>query len=325
MSEQPAYPPTDKQRVQYLHDLLLLDPHGVDDQSGEELFLGPIAPQLQHRVFGGQVLAQAVMACSLTVSPARPIHSMHAYFLRPGDSKKPITFGVDRLRDGRSFSARRANAYQDGKPILSMLASFQEPSSGVQHQIAMPTDIPQPEDLPSVADQLGHIKHPVAQEWAWERPFDIRHIDPAVWLLPSKELKNHQMIWLKTPSSFEASQSVHKAALAYASDYTLLEPILRQHGLHWIKPDMSSASLDHAMWWHRPVKVDEWLLYISHSPTAQGARGLGLGHFFSRDGELVASTGQEGMIRVPESFLSKVKQFAQDTVIKTAWRKPRNR
>ncbi|MFC0581548.1 acyl-CoA thioesterase [Micrococcoides hystricis] len=326
MSEQSLTPPSPDKRVQYLHDLLTLSPNGDDADTGEELFLGPVAQQHQHRVFGGQVLAQGVMACTQTVNPERPLHSIHAYFLRPGDSKKPITFGVDRLRDGRSFSARRANAYQDGKPILSMLASFQSPAEGYDHQISMPADLPQPEDLDSVAVQLGHINHPVAQEWAWERPFDIRHVDPPLWLYAAKERKNTNMVWLRTPAAFAVNDAMHKAALAYASDYTVLEPVLRQHGVHWTRPEMSVASLDHAMWWHRPAPVDDWLLYVSDSPSAQGARGLGLGHFFTRDGLLVATVGQEGMLRVPDTFRTRMKQLAQDAVIRTAsWRKPRSR
>ncbi|WP_449373030.1 acyl-CoA thioesterase [Arthrobacter psychrolactophilus] len=273
-------------------------------QTDESIFVGHgDANAPMKRLFGGQVLAQSVVAAARTVDSEHLVHSMHGYFLRPGDAAAPLTFGVQRLRDGRSFSARRTHAYQAGVPILSMIASFQRPDSGIEHQESMPTGIPGPETLPTSAELLGGINHPVAKSWAHDRPFDIRHVGSDVYFDVKGEKVAHQALWLKTLGAMPADQNLHRAALAYASDYTLLEPSLRRHGIHWSMPGISVASLDHAMWWHRPVQVDDWLLYVSESPSASEARGLNLGRFYNRDGVLVASVAQEGMIRVPDGLL----------------------
>ncbi|MEO3942774.1 acyl-CoA thioesterase II [Paenarthrobacter nicotinovorans] len=268
-------------------------------RTNEDIFLGPSQKQPRHRVFGGQVLAQSMMAGMRTVEPDRVAHSMHGYFLRPGDANKPITFGVERLRDGRSFSARRVHAYQDGVPILSMIASFQVEDTGLDHQATMPEGIPDPESLPSTAELLSHFDHPMARHMSSERPFDVRHIDPALYVSAPTEHVARNAVWMKTIGPLPDDPNLHRAALAYASDYTLLEPILRAHGLAWMTPGMSVASLDHAMWWHRPVRVDEWMLYVQESPSAQGARGLATGRIFNRDGLHVATVAQEGMVRIP--------------------------
>ncbi|HEY8294682.1 MAG TPA: acyl-CoA thioesterase II [Micrococcaceae bacterium] len=286
-----------------LLDLLALtDAEGA--QTDEEIFIGPSKKRPGNRVFGGQVLGQSLMAGIRTVDAGRPVHSMHGYFLRAGDANQPITFGVQRLRDGRSFSARRVHAYQNGVPILSMIASYQVPDTGIDHQDRMPGGIPDPESLPSTAELLGRIDHPVAREWAFERPFDIRHVDGSIYLAVDSNPVAHQAAWVKTIGPMPDDPNLHRAALAYASDYTLLEPSLRRHGISWLTPGMSIASLDHAMWWHRPARVDEWLLYVAESPSASGARGLNLGKFFNRAGELVASVAQEGMIRLPAEALN---------------------
>lgn len=298
MTETPAR--TDP--MQSLLELLdLSDAAGA--QTDEEIFVGVSQEQPAQRVFGGQVLAQSVIAAIRTVDGDRPVHSMHGYFLRPGDANQPITFGVQRLRDGRSFSARRTHAYQNGVPILSMIASFQVPDVGIEHQDAMPTDVPDPESLPSAADLLGEFNHPVARAWAFERPFDIRHIDGSIYLTVDGAQVAAQGVWIKTVGPMPDNPDLHRAALAYASDYTLLEPSLRRHGISWVSPGLSIASLDHAMWWHRPVRVDEWLLYVAESPSASGARGLNLGKIYDRSGNLVASVAQEGMIRIPDDKL----------------------
>lgn len=290
-------------------------------RTDEDIFMGPSQRQPRQRVFGGQVLAQSLIAANRTVDAARSVHSMHGYFLRPGDANKPITFGVQRLRDGRSFSARRVHAYQDGMPILSMIASFQAEDEGIDHQSPMPEGIPDPESLPSTADLLGNFDHPVARHWSYERPFDIRHVDPALYVSAKGERKARNAVWMKTFGPMPDDPNMHRAALAYASDYTLLESILRKHGLSWITPGMSVASLDHAMWWHRPVRVDEWLLYVQESPSAQGARGLATGKIFSRDGQHVASVAQEGMVRVPTDLKTKVVGALQTKVLQHQMRK----
>ncbi|WP_115788709.1 acyl-CoA thioesterase [Arthrobacter silvisoli] len=269
-------------------------------RTDEDIFLGPSQKQPRHRVFGGQVLAQSLIAGMRTVDDDRVVHSMHGYFLRPGDANQPITFGVQRLRDGRSFSARRVHAYQNGQPILSMIASFQTDAEGVEHQSTMPEGIPDPESLPSTADLLRKYDHPLARHMSFERPFDVRHVDSALYVEAPKEQVARNAVWMKTLGPMPEDPDFHRAALAYASDYTILEPILRRNGLSWMTPGMSVASLDHAMWWHRPVRVDEWLLYVQESPSAQGARGLSTGKIFSRDGVHVATVAQEGMLRLPE-------------------------
>ncbi|HKU32140.1 acyl-CoA thioesterase [Arthrobacter sp. NyZ413] len=268
-------------------------------RTAEDIFLGPSQKQPRHRVFGGQVLAQSLVAGMRTVDQDRTVHSMHGYFLRPGDANQPITFSVERLRDGRSFSARRVHAYQEGQPILSMIASFQASADGVEHQAAMPKGIPDPESLPSTAQLLRKFDHPLARHMSFERPFDVRHVDPALYVQAPKEHTATNAVWMKTFGPMPDEPNLHLAALAYASDYTILESVLRNNGLSWMTPGMSVASLDHAMWWHRPVRVDEWLLYVQESPSAQGARGLATGKIFSRDGQHVATVAQEGMIRIP--------------------------
>ncbi|QTG80333.1 acyl-CoA thioesterase [Arthrobacter crystallopoietes] len=280
--------------------LKLLDLSDADGaNTDEDIFVGISEPQPHGRVFGGQVLAQSILAAIRTVPGDRQIHSMHGYFLRPGDANEPITFGVQKLRDGRSFSARRTHAYQNGVPILSMIASFQVPAEGLDHCEPFPENIPDPESLPSTADLLGEFDHPIAQQWAYQRPFDIRHVQQPLYISAEGEREPTNAVWMKSKGPLPDDLDLHRAALAYASDYTLLEPILRRHGIAWISPGMKFASLDHAMWWHRPFRADEWLLYVQNSPSASGARGLGVGRVFSRSGELVATVAQEGMMRVP--------------------------
>lgn len=278
--------------------VLDLEPHGVDDR-GQDVFVGPSQRQPHGRVYGGQVLGQTIIAAGRTVDAARHLHSMHGYFLRPGDSDVPITFTVERLRDGRSFSARRVHALQYDKPILSMIASFQEAATGLDHQDPMPDSIPDPESLPTTADLLGHIDHPAARYWASGRPVDIRHVTKPVYLEEDPDRAARQAVWMRAVGPLPDDELLHRAVLGYASDYTLLESVLRRHGVTWITPGLKMASLDHAMWWHRPVRADEWLLYVQASPSASGARGLGSGRIFNADGVLVASVAQEGMIRLP--------------------------
>jgi acyl-CoA thioesterase-2 len=268
-------------------------------RTSEDIFTGPSQWMPHGRVFGGQVLAQSLMAAMHTVEDDRFVHSMHGYFLRPGSIDLAITFSVDRIHDGRSFSTRRTQAYQNGEPILSMIASFQDVDEGLEHQAPMPVDIPDPESLPSAADVLDGIDHPVAQFWATERPFDIRHVPSPMYFSVEGEHVPHQAVWLKAIGPLPDDPRLHRAALAYASDYSILEPILRAHGISWGTRGLKAASLDHAMWWHRFGRVDEWLLYVQESPNAIGGRGLSLGRIFSRDGTLLASVAQEGMVRVP--------------------------
>ncbi|WP_437585087.1 acyl-CoA thioesterase [Paramicrobacterium sp. CJ85] len=279
--------------------LAALDLTDTGARTSEDIFTGPSQWMPQGRVFGGQVLAQSVIAATRTVPDDRFIHSMHGYFLRPGDVELPITFAVDRIHDGRSFMTRRTQAYQRGLPILSMIASFQNDDEGLDHQATMP-DAPEPESLPSDTIAVAEIADPRARAWADDRPFEIRHVTEPIYLGPASEKTADQMLWLKAKRDLPDDRRLHQAALAYASDYTLLEPILRRHGASWTTRGIKVASLDHAMWWHRPTRADEWLLYVQESSSAQGGRGLTTGRFFSRDGRLVASVAQEGMVRLPQ-------------------------
>jgi acyl-CoA thioesterase-2 len=267
--------------LQSLLATLDLAPAGI--VGGQDVFTGTSQPEPLGRVFGGQVMAQSLVAAQRTIVGDRPVHSLHAYFLRPGDLTVPITFTVDRIHDGRSFATRRTQASQDGVPILSMIASFQTPDDGLDHQVAMPEGLPEPEDV----------------AWATDRAFDMRHVPSPVYFSVEGDHVEHQAVWLRATGTLPDDPDLHRASLLYASDYTLLEPVYRRHGVPLVTPGLKVASLDHAMWWHRPARVDEWLLYVQESPTAVGGRGLSLGRVYDRAGTLVASVAQEGMVRVP--------------------------
>ncbi len=267
----------------------------------EDIFVAPSQWTPGGRVFGGQVLAQSLIAAGRTVPDDRPVHSMHGYFLRPGDARKEITFSVDRIHDGRSFTTRRTQALQDGMPILSMIASFQTEDQGLEHQAVMPGGLPDPETLPSTADVLAGIDHPVALFWSTRRAFDIRHVESPIYFEASGDRVPHQAVWMRAVGTLPDDPTLHRAALAYASDYSILESTLRAHGVAWGTPGLKAASLDHAMWWHRFGRADEWMLYVQESPNAIGGRGLSLGRIYSRDGVLLASVAQEGTIRVPSA------------------------
>ncbi|TFB90897.1 acyl-CoA thioesterase II [Cryobacterium algoricola] len=276
-----------------------LDLTDTGARTSEDIFTGPSQWMPLGRVFGGQVLAQSLVAAMRTVPDDRHPHSMHGYFLRPGDVSQPITFSVDRIHDGRSFSTRRTQAYQNGNPILSMIASFQDDDEGLEHHIDMPAGLPDPESLPTAAESLAQVDHTIARYWASERPFDMRHVPSPIYLQVSGEHTSHQAVWMKTLGPLPDDPDLHRAALAYASDYSIMEPVMRRHGIAWATPGLKVASLDHAMWFHRFGRVDEWMLYVQDSPTAQGGRGLSTGSIYSREGLLLATVAQEGMVRVP--------------------------
>jgi len=214
--------------------------------------------------------------------------------------RETTTFAVERLRDGRSFTARRTHALQGGVPILSMIASFQEAQAGIDYADPVPPGVPAHEDVPSALDVLGGIDHPVAKFWTQEAAFDVRHVDGQIYLGPAADVTGQQSVWFRSRGPLPDDQVLHRALLAYACDQVMLEPILRRAGKSWVTRGLSIASLDHAMWWHRDVRVDDWLLYVQSSPSAQGGRGLGAARVFTRDGTLVASVAQEGMVRFPD-------------------------
>jgi acyl-CoA thioesterase-2 len=281
-----------------LVDVLDLSPLDLAAGDGEHYrFIGRSQPQPHGRAYGGQVIAQALIAAGRSVPSDRSAHSMHGYFLRPGDSNEPIEFSVERLRDGNSFSARRTHALQHGVPILSMIASFQTPADGLEHQDPMPA-VPPPDELTGMRELLDQIDSPVARAWQQNRPIDLRHVEAPIYVEPDPNQQAHQSVWMKTYGTLPDDPLLHAAVLAYASDYSILESALRAHGIAWGDPRLRPASLDHAMWFHRPVRADQWILYATESPSAHGGRGLGIGRMFTADGVHAATVGQEGMIRI---------------------------
>lgn len=277
--------------------LSTLDLSPVDDPSGLEAFVGASEPMPHGRVFGGQVLAQCVIAASRTVDPDRIVHSMHGYFLRPGDPEREIVFTVDRIHEGRSFAARRTQAFQDGVPIFSMIASFQREQPGLEHFVPMPEGVPGPDDVPGI-EQVISFAHPLAQPLIRDRPVELRHVSQPIYLTPDPVRSPSQALWIRVRRTIPDDPILHRAVLAYMTDISIQEPILRAHGETWTSRGLKIASLDTAMWWHRPGRVDDWLLYVQESPSASSGRGLATGRLYARDGTLVASVAQEVMIRV---------------------------
>ncbi|MEH3091568.1 acyl-CoA thioesterase II [Agrobacterium sp. 22094] len=265
----------------------------------ENLFRGT-SPQVGwQRVFGGQVIAQALMAAQRTVDADRFIHSLHAYFMRPGDPLVPIIYQVDRIRDGASFATRRIVAIQHGHAIFAMSASFQIEEGGFDHQSPIP-NVPQPESLMSEAQLqeafLANAPPAIRKYWENKRPIEIRPVSLTHYISREK-LEPKQDIWVRAVGAVPDDRHYQAAVLAYLSDMTLLDTSLYAHGTTIFDPTIQVASLDHAMWFHRPCKLEDWLLYTQDSPSASGARGLTRGNLFTRDGVLIASMAQEGLIR----------------------------
>ena len=255
------------------------------------------------RVYGGQVLAQALSAAGRTVEPGRLAHSLHSYFILPGDHAAPIVYFVERLRDGKSFTTRRVTAIQHGHAIFEMSASFQQAEQGVEHQDA-PPDVPPPESVESDADRMRRVADRLPERvrafFTRERPFDWRTVDAGDPLQP-KPGAARRLAWFRAGAPIASDDPLrHQCVLAYASDYSLLGTSMMPHGLTFQTPGLQAATLDHAMWFHRPFRADEWLLYATESPSASGARGFTRGSVFTRDGRLVASVAQEGLVRVRE-------------------------
>jgi len=275
--------------------LLDLEPLEVNLFRGQSRDLGGKA------VFGGQVIGQALVAASRTVEGRLP-HSLHAYFLRPGDMARPIVYEVDRVRDGKSFTARRVQAIQGGEVLLSMICSFQVPEPGFEHQAPMP-EVPAPESLRPqrelVKEWLAAVPQvPPRIREAFERrtAVEFRPVEPRNPLVPMVD-PPRQSFWVRSNGPLPDAPLLHACVLAYASDFSLLSTALRPHGVSWLTPGLAVASIDHALWFHRPFRLDDWLLYVMDSPTAQGGRGLSLGQFFDRRGRLVASVAQENLMR----------------------------
>ena len=269
----------------------------------ENLFRGQSRDIGTKYVFGGQVLGQALAAAQRTVAAERRVHSLHAYFLRAGDIEAPIVYQVDRSRDGKSFSTRQVRAIQHGEQIFGLAASFQEPEPGLSHQLSKP-DVPPPEDVsesePIDPVMLSKVSAKLQRWLAFKGPFEFRHVYPRDELKRPKR-PPFQHVWFRLIDKIADDEGLHQSLLAYASDFHLLGTATFPHGISYLQPNVQMASLDHAMWFHRPFRIDDWLLYSCDSPSAEGARGLARGSIYTREGVLVASTAQEGLIRaLPE-------------------------
>ena len=262
------------------------------------LFRGLSPDEDAQRVFGGQVAAQALVAAGRTVEPGRPVHSLHAYFLRPGDPSIPIVYDVDRIRDGHSFTTRRVVAIQHGRAIFNLQASFQVVEPGPDHSEPMPA-VPRPGELPTfrerVEQELARFGPEAAGWLVRERPIESRPVDPPHWLEPAPRAPA-QDVWIRANGALPDDELIHACVVAYASDLTLLDTATLPHAIGY-NAGYQMASLDHAMWFHRPFRADEWLLYHQLSPSASGARGLALGHVFREDGIVAVTVMQEGLIR----------------------------
>jgi acyl-CoA thioesterase II len=265
-----------------------------------DIFRGRSPQENLQRVFGGQVAGQALVAAGRTTDGERPVHSLHAYFLRPGMPGVPIVYQVERVRDGRSFTTRRVVAVQQGRTIFNLTASFHQPETGIEHQVPMP-DVPAPESLPKLADEirdrLGELPESL-ERMERRMAFDIRYVERLRW--DSGELRGMEArsgVWMRAIGSLGDDPLVHTCALTYASDMTLLDAVRIPVEPLWGPRGFDMASLDHAMWFHRPFRADEWFLYQQESPIATGGRGLARGQIFDRDGQLIVSVMQEGLFR----------------------------
>ncbi len=254
------------------------------------------------KAYGGDMVAQAAAAMMRSVDADRQLHSMHSYFMRPVEIGATVRYEVERLRDGRGYSTRSVRGHQNGKTVYAAMGSFQVPEDGPDFQPEAPTAV-EPESLRSAAEVLQGVEGPAAEYWSSKRSFDMRHIPGPVYLQVEGDSVPHQAIWVKAfeqlPDAGDehATADLHRAALAYVCDYTILEPLLRVNGLHWSSPGLATASLDHSMWFHRDGRADDWVLYAQEAVSGQSNRGLATGRFFDRQGRLLATVAQEGMIR----------------------------
>jgi acyl-CoA thioesterase-2 len=278
---------------QAVDDLIaLLDLEAIE----VNIFRGTSPDVEAQRVFGGQVAGQALVAAARTVDADRRVHSLHAYFLRPGDPTVPILYEVDRIRDGKSFTTRRVVAIQHGRAIFNMAASFHDEESGIDHQFEMPR-VPPPEELAPMAERLAPWRDELAEWFARPHPIDQRHIGDLPWK-HNGSTDPYQRLWIRADGTLPDDPLLHACVVAYASDMSLFDTILMPHPVRWDDPNFMGASLDHCMWFHRPLRADEWLLYDSDSPVATAARGLARGFLFDRSGRLCVSVVQEGLTRV---------------------------
>ncbi|MGF6881168.1 acyl-CoA thioesterase-2 [Nocardia sp. GAS34] len=272
------------------------------EQTGEDTFLGQHPEKVWSRTFGGQLVAQAIMAAGRTVStdpakPERPVHAVNAHFVRGGDVKKPIEYRVERHRDGRAFANRTVTAYQDDQELFVMLASFQDSGKGLEHAAPRP-QVPDPDGLPRVEESFEGLEDRLQMFVNAPHPIDMRYTNDPAWILKGTgETLNHNRVWMRADGTLPDDPLVHVATLGYSSDTTVLDSIITTHGLSWGLDRIVAATVNHSIWFHRPFRFDEWALYATQSPVAAGQRGLAMGHFYSRAGELLATVVQEGVIR----------------------------
>jgi acyl-CoA thioesterase II len=280
-----------------------------------DIFRGRSPSDRRQRVFGGQVAGQALVAAGRTVPADRPVHSLHAYFIRPGDPAVPLVYIVDRVRDGRSFTTRRVSAIQHGQVIFTLSASFHHDEPGPDHSAPMP-QAPPPESVPPHAERLEKAFGSEAARYFRDNPIDLRFVGPlSIEAQRDPSLRTDQsLVWLRADGDMPDDPLLHVCLMTYASDMTLLDSILLRHGLSWADGSTTGASLDHAMWFHRPFRADRWLLYAQESPSATGARGLARGQVFTQEGSLVVSVVQEGLIRTtPKPSLRRATPAASDS------------
>ncbi|MQA25197.1 MAG: acyl-CoA thioesterase II [Micromonosporaceae bacterium] len=291
MSEAPAAD-TGQAAVDGLLEVLDLEQLELSMFRGVSPKVGP------QRVFGGQVASQALVAAGRTVDPDRQVHSLHGYFVRPGDPATPIVYTVENIRDGRSFSVRRTVAVQHGKPIFFMSASFHHAEQGLEHAAETPDDVPPPEGLPTMSDRLARYPERLGIWAEIPRPIDVRYVGEPGWVRSGdRPPEPRQRVWMRIDGVLPDHPVLHACLLAYASDLTLLDSVLSVHGAVWGPGGFIGASLDHALWFHRPFRVDEWFLYDCWSPTASGGRGLATGRLLDASGRHIATAVQEGLLR----------------------------
>jgi acyl-CoA thioesterase-2 len=280
--------------LEELLELLKLEP------IEENLFRGRSQDLGFRQLFGGQVLGQALSAASRTVEPERRVHSLHGYFLRPGDASLPVVYTVDRVRDGGSFTTRRVVAIQKGQPIFTVMASFHGEEPGYSHQARMP-DVKGPEGIPTEMELLSQHAHRfperLREKFLSEKPIEMRPVTHVDWFAPETR-EPLKYVWFRANGELPDDPQVHRYLLAYASDFNLITTAMQPHGVTVVQRNIQVASLDHALWFHGELRMNEWLLYAMDSPWAGGGRGLSRGHIFTRDGKLVASVAQEGLIRL---------------------------
>ena len=279
-----------------LDDLVnLLDLEAIE----VNLFRGVSPDENRQRVFGGQVAGQALVAATRTVQPDRRVHSLHAYFLRPGDPTVPILYEVDRIRDGRSFTTRRVVAIQHGRAIFNLQTSFHVAETGPDYQLPMPLDVPAPDTLPDFKARMAPYKERMGEWYDRPRPIDLRHVgsDP---FSRNGQPADDQQVWMRADGTLPDDPTLHACIVTYASDMTLLDTTVLPFGMSWETPGMQMASLDHAMWFHRPFRADDWLLYDQRPISTGGARGLAGGNIFTADGTLAISVVQEGLVRLTQ-------------------------